>query len=75
MVAYQRIGPDGAFIREIGEIRESIKSIQTKPAGNIVIREQLTTEDPDTGVKTIVGQLPDGSYGVQPFVGDIVPLL
>jgi hypothetical protein len=73
MVYSPRIGPDGAFVREIAEIRDRIKSIETAPAGNIVIREQLITEDPVTGVKTIVGQLPDGSYGVQPFVGDITP--
>lgn len=73
MVYSPRIGPDGAFVREISEIRDRIKSIETAPAGNIVIREQLITEDPVTGVKTIVGQLPDGSYGVQPFIGDVTP--
>ena len=71
MVYSPRIGPDGAFIREFSELRDRVKSIETAPAGTIVIREKLITEDPATGVKTIIGQLPDGSIGIQPFVGDI----
>ena len=73
MVYSPRIGPDGAFIREFSELRDRVKSIETAPAGTIVIREKLITEDPATGVKTIIGQLPDGSIGIQPFVGDITP--
>lgn len=68
-----RIGPDGGFIKKITQIEESIKSLRTSPAGNIVIRETLQTEDPNTGVKTIIGQLPDGSTGLKEWVGDIVP--
>lgn len=73
MVAHRRIGPDSAFIREFTDVRKRVQHLETKPSGNIVIRETLTTEDPETGVKTIIGQLPDGSIGFQPFVGDITP--
>lgn len=52
---------------------DRIKSLETRPAGNIVIRETLTTTDPITGVSTTIGKLPDGSVGFQPFIGDIVP--
>src|SRR4030095_15252347 len=69
----KRIGPDGGFIREFTEFRNRVKSLETKPAGTIVIRESLTTTDPETGVSTTIGQLPDGSYGLQQFIGDIEP--
>lgn len=52
---------------------DRVKSLETRPAGNIVIRETLTTTDPVTGVSTTIGKLPDGSVGFQPFIGDIVP--
>jgi hypothetical protein len=73
MTEVRRIGPDGGFLREFAEFRNRVKSLETKPSGNIVIRETLIAEDPVTGVKTIIGQLPDGTIGFQPFVGDIVP--
>lgn len=73
MVAYRRITPNEAFIQSILDIQDRVGSLETRPAGNITIREQLSTTDPVTGVSTILGQLPDGTYGFQPFVGDIVP--
>ncbi len=73
MTEVRRIDPETGFIREFKEIAARVGSLETKPAGSIVIRETLTTEDPETGVKTTIGQLPDGSYGFQPFIGDIVP--
>jgi hypothetical protein len=73
MMETRRIGPNGAFVREFADVRRRVQSLETKPAGNQVIRETLTTVDPETGVKTVFGQLPDGSYGIQPFVYDITP--
>ena len=73
MVYSPRIGPDGAFVREFTEVRRRVQSLESKPTGNIVVRETLTTEDPETGVKTVFGELPDGSFGLEPFVGDTTP--
>lgn len=73
MVAVNRINPDGAFIKKIIDLEQRLYSQETKPAGNIYISETLTTTDPETGADTIFGQLPDGSYGVQPFIGDVTP--
>jgi hypothetical protein len=68
-VEVNRIGPDGGFVKKFNKLEESIKSVQTAPAGNIVIRDTLTTTDPVTGVKTILS--PSG--GLQQWVGDIEP--
>lgn len=73
MVAVNRINPEGGFLREFVEFRDRVQSLESKPAGNIAIRETLSTADPLSGVQTILGQLPDGSYGIQPFVGDTEP--
>lgn len=73
MVAYRRITPNEAFIQSLVEIQDRVGSLETRPAGNIVVREQLTTTDPATGVSTVLGQLPDGSVGLQQWVGDITP--
>lgn len=69
----RRLNPEEGFIREFNEYRNRVKSLETKPAGNITIRESLTTTDPNTGVSTIIGALPDGSYGFEQFIGDIEP--
>jgi len=73
MTEVRRINPEDGFLREFTEYRSRVKSLETKPSGNIVIRETLTTTDPATGVKTTIGKLPDGSYGFQPFIGDTTP--
>jgi len=69
----RRINPEGGVVREIIDLRRRVRSQETRASGNIVVRETLTTEDPETGVQTIIGLLPDGTYGFQPFVGDITP--
>ncbi len=69
----RRIGPDGGFLREFTDVRKRVQHLETRPSGNIVIRETLTATDPATGVSTQLGVLPDGSIGFQPFIGDIVP--
>lgn len=68
-----RIDPSKGFLDEFRKNSRRLNELETKPSGNIVIRETLSTEDPETGVKTIIGQLPDGSVGFQPFIGDITP--
>lgn len=69
----RRLNPEEGFIREFNEYRNRVKSLETKPAGNITIRESLTTTDPNTGVSTMIGMLPDGSYGFEQFIGDTEP--
>ena len=73
MVAHRRIGPDGGFLREFTDVRKRVQSLETRPSGVIATREMFIVTDPETGVKTIMGKLPDGSTGFQPFVGDLVP--
>ena len=73
MVEVQRIGGDDAFAREFKKQKDRIKALETGPAGKIVSRETIETTDPDTGIRTIIGILPDGSHGIQPFVGDVEP--
>jgi len=73
MVAHRRIGPDGGFIREFTDVRKRVQHLETRPSGNIVIRETMETTDPVTGVKTVFGALPDGTFGIQPFIFDITP--
>lgn len=69
----RRIGPDGSAADWLRNLENRIRSLETSPAGAIVIRQTLTTTDPATGVSTIIGELPDGSFGVQPFIGDTTP--
>lgn len=69
----RRLNPEDGFIREFTEYRNRVKSLETKPAGSVVIRETLTTTDPNSGVSTTIGLLPDGSYGLEQFIGDIEP--
>lgn len=69
----RRIGPHAGFIKHVADIEERVKSLETRPAGQIVIRDSIVTTDPVTGADTVFGQLPDGSVGIQPFIGDITP--
>jgi len=69
----RRIGPDGAFVREFTDVRKRVESLETRPAGEVFISQSLTTRDPNTGEETIFGLLPDGTYGILPFVGDTTP--
>lgn len=73
MVVVRRVDPKDAFSDFVNSINQRVKSIETAPSGNIVIRQTLTTTDPNTGVSTVFGLLPDGTYGLLPFVNDTVP--
>lgn len=68
----RRIGPDGAIAREIIDTRKRVESLESRPAGDIYF-QSATTRDPLTGVEIVIGQLADGSYGIDPFVGDTTP--
>lgn len=70
----RRLDPSAAgFAAVIKDIKQRVEAQETRASGNIVIRETLWTADPNTGVSAVFGQLPDGSNGFQPFVGDTTP--
>jgi hypothetical protein len=69
----RRLDPESGFVDALREMQRTTKQQATRPAGTIFIQEKLHTIDPATGVETIFGQLPDGSVGFQPFIGDTVP--
>lgn len=73
MVYSPKIGPDGAFVNEFRDVRRRVQSLESRPTGEVVVRENIKTVDPNTGVETVFGQLPDGSYGLQPYIYDITP--
>jgi hypothetical protein len=70
-----RIDPRTGLKKKLNEFDERLRNVETRPSGSSVVRDGnwLKTYDPITGVETIIGQLPDGSYGIQPFVGDTEP--
>lgn len=70
---YRRVNAAEGFGRSLLDMNQRIKSIESAPAGTIGIRESIIATDPDTGVSTILGILPDGTTGFQPFIDDIVP--
>lgn len=67
MVYSPRIGPDGKFARDFLDVRKRIESLETREFGTYV------RTDPLTGAETVIGELADGSIGVDQFVGDIIP--
>ena len=70
-----RIDPRTGLKKKFAELEDRLKNIETKPTGSIVVRDDntISTYDPTTEVETILGKLPDGTYGFQPFVGDTTP--
>lgn len=69
----RRLDPVTGFSDIITSIQERTASQETRASGNIVVREQLTTTDPNTGVSAVFGKLPDGTVGFQQFIGDTTP--
>lgn len=69
----RRIDPARFVVSHINDIADRLKEVETKPSGNIVIRDTLTTTDPVTGVSTVIGQQSDGTVGLNQWVGDLVP--
>lgn len=67
MVQYNRLISDTAVVTYLKQLEQKINGQATKGSGDIIIT------DPNTGVETIIGTLPDGSTGLQEFVGDIEP--
>lgn len=69
----RRISPEDGILRELLNQRKRLRSVETRPSGNIVIRETLSASDPEKGRDILFGLLPDGSYGIDPWFGDTIP--
>lgn len=69
----RRLDPNKGFADLFKRLERKVDDNATGPSGNIVIRETLQTTDPATGTSTIIGKLPDGSVGLQEWVGDTTP--
>lgn len=69
---HRRVNPNMQFINHVMEISDRVDAIENQPAGDIVIRETLSTTD-SNGVKAVIGKLPDGEVGFEPFLFDITP--
>lgn len=67
------LDPAKSAINKLIELDRRVKSLETKPAGEIVVRESITHTNPDTGVSVIFGKLPDGTSGFNEWVNDITP--
>ena len=69
-----RIDPKTGLKKKFRELDDRLKNVETRPTGSFVIRDDnsIVATDPD-GIETVIGKLPDGSYGIQPFVGDTTP--
>lgn len=73
MTSYRRITPDGNNIEWYTALERRLSNLETPPSGPVTIRDQITTTDPVTGVSTVFGRLPDGTYGLLEHVNDITP--
>lgn len=67
MAQYNRLMSDTWIIDELKKLNRKIDANATKGTGTIIVA------DPETGVETIIGTLPDGSTGLEQFVGDTTP--
>lgn len=58
---------DSWIVDELKKLNRKIDAQATKGSGDIILT------DPDSGVETIIGTLPDGTVGLEQFVGDTTP--
>lgn len=74
MVQVNRItGGSEEFVRLLQDIKDRVSSLETRGTGPIFVSDQITTADPNTGVETVFGALPNGEYGLQQYVNDTTP--
>ena len=69
----RRLRPDEGAAKVIADTISRVKHLETRPAGTIFVDERIVARDPETGEETILGRLPDGSFGFQEFVNDTTP--
>lgn len=73
MTQYRRLDPRRGISDHIYHLQSQIDSLDTAPTGDVGLRGVLETVDPETGVSTLIGRLPDGTFGIQQFVNDTMP--
>ena len=54
-------------------LTQRIDSLETRSLGAITLREPIKAVDPVTGVETVFGPLPDGSFGFKENMKDYIP--
>lgn len=64
---YNRLISSEAIVKKFKDLENKIKGLETKGTGTI------SWVDPNDGVETIIGELPDGTVGLAEFVNDVVP--
>lgn len=64
---YNRLTSDTSLIDYLKSLERKIDGVATKGSGDIIVT------DPNTGVETLLGTLPDGSVGLDQFVNDVTP--
>ena len=55
-------------------LTQRIYSLETRSLGSITLREPIKAVDPVTGVETVFGPLPDGSFGFKENMKDYILL-
>lgn len=64
---YTRLTSETSLIDYLKSLERKIDGVATKGSGDIILT------DPNTGVETLLGTLPDGSVGLDQFVNDVTP--
>lgn len=70
---YKRLDPSRGLSDHLYELKAQLRANDTAPTGDVGLSGQIVATDPDTGVETIIGRLPDGSTGIRQWVNDITP--
>ena len=64
---YTRLNSPSALAEALRDLKKRVAKVENKPMGTISFVDEVTGEE------TIVGTLPDGSTGVEQFIGDTTP--
>lgn len=67
MAIYNRLTSETALIDRLKSLESRVQTVETQGTGTI------SFVDETDGVQTIIGTLPDGSTGLEQFVGDTTP--
>ena len=74
MTTVRRITPGGLDPSIFSKrLTQRIDSLETRSLGAITLREPIKAVDPVTGVETVFGPLPDGSFGFKENMKDYIP--
>lgn len=67
MTEHVRLSGDKPLYDLLRDMKQTAESLQTRPFGTAILRDE------DTDSVTIIGTLPDGSTGIDQWVGDTTP--